>query len=271
MPELPEAETIRLKLIDKIKGLTISGLNIFEKKQFIGNFNRVIGSKIADIQRRGKILIIKLDNTFNILVHLKMSGRLLFHAKLFKPLKHTRIIINFVNGSFLEFNDVRKFGWIKIVDDQTINDTEFKRLGVEPLSGEFTKKYLKTILLKSSKAIKFILLDQEKIAGIGNIYACEVLFSAGIRPNKPGRNLSDREMNSLHKVIVSVLKKGIVYGGSSAKDGGYVQPDGRYGSYQEHFLVYQREGEFCINNCGERITKIKMGGRGTFYCSSCQK
>jgi len=183
------------------------------------------------------------------------------------PNKYTRVIISFNNGARLYFNDLRKFGWIKVISN--IKD-QILKLGPEPFSKEFTTEYLKKIFSKTAKAIKLVLIDQEKIAGIGNIYASEALFEAQILPKKPAKKLRELEIERLRDSIIFVLEKGIKYGGSSVADEAYRQVDGTKGQMQKHFMVYERKGKQCLR-CKAVIKKIRLGGRGTYYCPVCQK
>jgi formamidopyrimidine-DNA glycosylase len=269
MPELPEVETIKRGLASRLPRKKITQVLVLKPKSFIGNPKTVIGLTIKQLERRAKQLILKLSHEQNLVVHLKMSGQLLYKVKLTPPGKHTRVIIGFNDGSQLFFNDLRIFGWMKILSDEEVTKLK-QKLGPEPLEKEFTAAYLSKVLAKSSKAIKLILLDQEKIAGIGNIYANEALYLAKIRPTKPARELTNLEIINLKASIIEVLNKGIKYKGSSAKDEAYLQATGEKGSYQEHFLIYQREGEKC-HRCSNLIKRVNLSGRGTFYCPNCQK
>ncbi|MFC1710975.1 bifunctional DNA-formamidopyrimidine glycosylase/DNA-(apurinic or apyrimidinic site) lyase [Patescibacteria group bacterium] len=280
MPELPEVETIKRGLQTAIKGKKIADINVLNTNSFKGNSKKAIGSSVLEVKRRAKMLIIKLPEDL-LLIHLKMSGQLIFQPKNEKPEKlknkqkvlklpnkHTRVILKFTDGSKLFFNDIRKFGWIKILSPKDFM-LQTKSLGPEPLKKEFTSDYLKQIFTRSQRPIKLMLMDQTKIAGIGNIYASEALFMAGINPEKKVNTLKSKEIKALKKAVVKVLKKGIKYKGSSAQDKTYIQPTGEIGSYQHHFLVYQRNNKKC-KICARIIKRIKIGGRSTFYCNNCQ-
>ncbi len=269
MPELPEVETIKNKLSPNLKGKTILGIKVLKPHMFWGSPTQVEGQKIIKISRRAKMLVVHLQKRL-LVFHLKMSGQLLWEENNPDlPGKYTRIIFTFKNNSRLFFNDVRTFGWVKILTEK-----EFKaytdKLGPEPLGKEFTSSYLRTILKKSKRAVKQVLLDQSKIAGIGNIYANEALFLAGVYPQKESGRLTAREISRLYQAIRQVLVKAIKYQGSSAKDRGYKLPSGKLGSYQEHFLVYQQQDKNCPR-CQTKIKRIKTGGRSSFYCPKCQK
>jgi formamidopyrimidine-DNA glycosylase len=272
MPELPEVETIRLHLLPLIRGKRIVSIDVFEKKQFVGNSNWIVNSKIIDVQRYGKMIKVILSAGHTLFVHLKMSGQLLFFEKKPKQIPiHARIVITFSDHSVLIFNDTRKFGWFKVIDNsELLINNLLNKLGPEPFDEKFTDGYLRKIFSKSTKPIKIYLLDQTKIAGLGNIYANEALFKAGIKPTREAKSLTIKEITLLRKAIIEVLKAGIFHGGSSAKDGKYIRPDGSSGKYQHHFLVYQKEKKPCLQSCGSTIERINLGGRGTFYCPLCQ-
>lgn len=281
MPELPEVETIRRSLEKAIVGKRIVGVEVFFKKQFPDNPKEVIGKKILGIERRGKVLIINLSGQKSLLVHLKLSGQLIWAAKAGDktaaehpipflggrklPGKSTRVIIS-INGGKLFFNEIRKFGWIKVVKFNQLD--QLVKLGKEPFDEDFTEDYLRQVFSKTAKPIKLVLMDQEKIAGIGNIYANDALFEAKVHPERSANKLTGQQVAALKKAIILVLQDGLKAGGSSEIY--YVKPDGTRGSYQERFRVYRRDGQKC-RKCGTLIKRIKLNGRGTFYCPKCQK
>lgn len=277
MPELPEVETIRLQLCSKIVGKTIRAIDVLTKKQFIGDPQKIIGRQITNITRNGKILSFTLDQNLFLNIHLKLTGQLLYAKNgkkaLFNhkipftktnrlPASTTRIILRFTDGGSLFFNDLRKFGWFKI--------------GVKPekpksedvLSAKFTLDHFKTIVQQSKKPIKVLLMDQDKLAGIGNIYANDSLFIAKIHPLKKACLLSEIEVNHLYKAIIQVIKEALKLKGSS--DVAYLLPDASTGAYQNHFKVYGREDEPCLR-CGTIIKRLKHHGRSSFFCTKCQK
>ncbi len=283
MPELPEVETVKRVLSSKIINKTIKEIKILKQKLFHGNPKEIVGSKITGIERHAKVIFIKLSNGKFLMIHLKMSGQLVWVPKAgdqislghpipfsnnHLPGKTTHIIFS-IDGGKLFYNDLRQFGWIKVVDQKAV-EKEIKKFGPEPFSKKFITDYLKKNFSRSRKAIKLFLLDQNKIAGIGNIYANEALFEAGIKPLRPTNSLTEKEIEKLRKAIIKVLKEGIKYKGSSAADEAYIQPTGEKGSYQDHFRVYQRQKQKC-RKCGSLIKKIKIGNRGTFYCPRCQR
>jgi len=292
MPELPEVETIKRVLEKAIVGKTIKNIEVRKAKIFQGKPEEVIGRKIEKIERRGKMLIIKLSGDKALLVHFKLTGQMVWAEENSKfeirnskfvvlghpvpfagtelPAKTTHVIFE-IDGGKLFYNDLRQFGWIKVITNYELRITDYlKNLGPEPFDKEFTVEYLQRIFSRTSKPIKLVLMDQTKIAGVGNIYANEALFEAGILPLKPAKKLRNGEIKKLREVVIKVLREGIKYGGSSAKDEAYIKPTGEPGSYQQHFRVYQRAGEKC-RKCGTIIKRINLGGRGTFWCPKCQK
>ncbi|MEM5814913.1 MAG: DNA-formamidopyrimidine glycosylase [Candidatus Aenigmatarchaeota archaeon] len=266
MPELPEIETIKRYLEKDLIGRKISDVKILNKKSFIGDKKKILNSKILKIERRGKILVLKLNNDLNLIFHLKLTGQLIFSNFLRNSeiKKYTRVIFILDKG-LLIFNDARKFGWVKVLDDEDLNK-ELSKIGKEPFDLNF--KYLKEIFSKTKRPIKIVLMEQRKIAGLGNIYANEALFLARIHPLKPANKLKDNEIKNLLSAIKKVIKKAIKLQGTSFRF--YVKPDESKGSYQEEFLVYQRKDEKCLR-CKSKIKYIKIGSRGTFYCPRCQK
>jgi formamidopyrimidine-DNA glycosylase len=267
MPELPEIETIKRYLEKDLIGRKIKDVKILNKKSFFGDKKKILNSKILKIERKGKMLVFRLNNSLSLVFHLKLTGQLIFlnlAPELVLGKKYTRVIFILDKG-FLIFNDARKFGWVKVLDDKNLNK-ELSKIGKEPFDLNF--KYLKEIFWETKRPIKIVLMDQEKIAGLGNIYANEALFLAKIHPLKPANKLKDSEIKNLLLAIKKVIKKAIKLQGTSFRF--YVKPDESKGSYQEEFLVYQRKNEKCLR-CKSKIRYIKIGGRGSFYCSNCQK
>lgn len=277
MPELPEVETIRTQLADKLIGRKIVGVEVRLPKIWEGNKDDVVGQKIKDVRRRAKIIIIELDNGKNIVVHLKMTGQLIYDdgkgfttpipfAGTSLPAKTTHVILKLDKGT-LFFNDMRQFGWMKVVDKGQLDKIDGKH-GPDALGSDFTPEYLGKICGNWGRPIKLLLMEQSKIAGIGNIYANEALWKAGISPMKRGREVT--KIKELHDAIRKVLEMGVKYGGSSAADEAFVNAAGKPGKMQEHFVVYQKQKTKCPR-CGGTITVSRIGGRGTFFCPKCQK
>lgn len=279
MPELPEVETIKSFLLPKLIGKKISQVKILTKKQFIGDNKKILHQKIIDVKRYGKIISFHLSNNCYLNIHLKLTGELLFskdkNNPVFKeiipfantnlmPGKTTRIIIYFDDNRVLFFNDLRKFGWMKITAEPLIPK------GIDVLSPNFTLSYFEKIIQSSNKSIKLLLMDQEKITGIGNIYANDALFLAGVHPLRKSKTLNSSEATKLYQSLKKIIEQAIKNKGSSGADEAYILPDGTKGKHQRHFLVYQRENQPCPN-CRQLIKRIKQNNRSSFFCPSCQK
>jgi len=270
LPELPEVETIRRGLEKHLVGKKINELEILDLKLSKENLSHVKSVKVTTVRRFGKGLVIELDNEYSIAVHIKMTGQLIFkqNKQDILPDKHTRAIFKLENAAVLYFNDIRRFGWIKILKTDEVGRLPFfKNLGPEPFKN-LTPRYLQEISQKSNLPIKTLIMDQRKISGIGNIYANDALNLAKINPSRKAKFLTEKETNKLYLSILEVLNRGLKYGGSSEVN--YVNADGNKGKYQNHSFVYNREGENCLN-CGSKIKKTKVSGRGTYFCESCQK
>jgi len=304
MPELPEIETIKRGLQKSIIGKKIVDVQVLREKNFKGDKKKVIGKYVVGIKRRAKYLIIGLNkrrlksaNTNSLaaakfisrcdlflIAHMKMTGQLIVNGQWSMvnsqkdkkspydidklPNKYTRVIIEFKDGTRLFFNNLRAFGWIKIALRSRL-EALCSRLGPEPLSEDFTTGYLKKQFSKTRRAVKKVLMDQKVIAGIGNIYANEVLFCAGIDPRRRGKDVEKSDIKKLKKCIIDILKKAIDEKGSTASDDAFRGPGGERGKMQDYLKVYASEGEKCPK-CGGEIKKIKIGGRGTFFCPKCQ-
>jgi formamidopyrimidine-DNA glycosylase len=259
MPELPEVETIRRYLHDHIVGKTILKVEVLNEKSFIGNPSDVEGQKIIDTGRNGKVINMKLENNLYLNVHLKMSGQLIYSQE---PIRTTRVIIHFTDKTSLNFNDLRKFGWVKLTNEPDGTKSP------DVTRKEFTLEYFKGVIQKSRKPLKPLLLDQDKMAGIGNIYANDALFVAKLHPYRTANTLNENEITALHRAIIDIIQEGLDYGGTSASEV-YRRPDGAKGSYQDRFKVYDREGKPCLV-CGTPIIREKKFGRSSFYCPQCQ-
>ncbi|MCS7184108.1 MAG: bifunctional DNA-formamidopyrimidine glycosylase/DNA-(apurinic or apyrimidinic site) lyase [Patescibacteria group bacterium] len=263
MPELPEVETIKKYLEKLILNKKIVVIEVFNKNSLRGEKKLILGKKIKSLKRKGKLLVIELNNDYSIIIHLKMSGQLIYSNKR-ENLKYLRIVFK-LNKGYLFLNDLRKFAWIKIIKKDELKK-EMDKIGVDIFDLSF-KKFQK-LFKKSKQNIKSFLMNQKKISGIGNIYASEILFLAKINPLKKTNDLKDSEIKKLFFAIKKIIKKAIKYEGSSSRL--YLKPNQQKGSYQEHFLVYQRENENCYQ-CQSKIKRIKINNRSTFYCPNCQK
>lgn len=271
MPELPEVETIKRDLSRLIVGKRILDITTDVPKQVrpsLAIVKKAIGrTKIKKIARRAKLLQIFLSNNKILVIHLKLTGRLLVRKKDAPRDDWQHVTISLSGEKELRFADLRKFGWVKLVKDKQELEKILASFGPEPMDG-LTLGEFKKILAASRRPVKLVLMDQKKIAGIGNIYANDALFLARIDPRRPANKVTPQETKKLFQAIEKVLKAGIRYRGAS--DQYYLDALGRKGSYQDHFLVYQREGQKCFD-CQGKVKKIKLGGRGTFYCPQCQK
>jgi formamidopyrimidine-DNA glycosylase len=288
MPELPEVETIRLGLQKYLVCHKITAVNVKLRRIFSGDPQEIINSKIIKVERFGKGLVIEFENGYALAIHIKMTGQLIYNDLAFVknknmkispdkvgqiPNKYTHVIFTLDKGAMLYYNDIRQFGWLKILKkDEVKSLTFFKELGPEPIpsSGQkaLTFQQFEAILINSSLAIKPLVMDQKKIGGIGNIYANDGLFLAKIDPRRKAKDLSDKEKKKLFESLLEVLYRGLKYGGASEMT--YVNAFGEEGTYQNHFLVYGRKGKPCLN-CKSEVKRIVLGGRGTFFCESCQK
>ncbi|MBI5356572.1 bifunctional DNA-formamidopyrimidine glycosylase/DNA-(apurinic or apyrimidinic site) lyase [Candidatus Collierbacteria bacterium] len=282
MPELPEVETIRRQLERLIVGRTISSIEVFNPGSFRADQDSLIGRTITVVGRKGKVLIVGPDNLY---IHLKMSGQLEFIDKTISNIskkarpfpkrpglpraKHLRVVITFIDGSCLLFHDQRKFGWI--TDDPAVLPK-----GIDALDSKLTVKKLEEILQSSNRPIKTILLDQSKIAGIGNIYASEILWEAKINPANPAsKGLAFRAQGeTLIKAIREILYEAIRFGGSTMGDGLYQHVGGESGSYWSRRRVYDRGGQPCrrpaCRKIGAVIRKTAIAHRSTYWCPNCQ-
>ena len=278
MPELPEVETIKRKLTPDLVEKVISEVEILSPKNFVGNKNEVIGSKIISVDRYGKVLVFALSNKKFLNVHFKLSGQILFSKNADKatfkniipftkgnkmPANTTRVIIKFTDKSGIFFNDLRKFGWMKV------SEQPLKPKGTDVMSKEFTPKLIFLMTKKTRKPIKVLLMDQDLITGIGNIYANDSLFLAKIHPQRLSNSLTEKEIGLLYKTIKQTISEGIRDCGSSGADEAFILPDGSRGGHQRNFLVYQREKKPCIV-CKTIIKRIKHNGRSSFFCPKCQ-
>lgn len=274
MPELPEVETIVQGLSKVIIGKEIMEIIIREEKIIAypssSDFRKqLINKKIIGIRRRGKYILIMIEDELTLVIHLRMTGKLFIKPSDLTFDKHSHIIFRLDNAIDLRFNNVRKFGRMYLVDDNSWERAGgLDKLGPEPLDDDFTLGDFHKMLRKRKSNIKGLLLNQSFLAGLGNIYVDEALFRAGILPFRRTDTLKNREIERLYKGIRNVLKMGIKYGGTSFRD--YRNARGEKGSFQEKLLVYQREGKECPV-CGEEIVKEKVAGRGTHFCPHCQK
>lgn len=307
MPELPEVETLRLGLEKYLVGHKIEDVDVKVAGLFHGDPKSVIKAKIEGVRRFGKGLVIDLSNHHSLAVHVKLTGQLIFRdaSTRNKPLskkvgvslpgKFTHIIFTLDRGATLYYNDIRRFGWVKVVETNDLNSIPFfKDMGPEPPVAKIQKgrkildfKKFSEILSCANVPVKIVIMDQKRIGGVGNIYANDSLFMARVDPRRKSKDLSEAEKKKLYDAIEESLRKGLKYGGASELN--FVNALGQDGGYQNHMLVYGKKGEPCPN-CREKvgqqkgsdtapfarseahkIKRIELGGRGTFFCPKCQR
>ena len=270
MPELPEVETVRRSLERLILGQTIAAVEVREprlRRPLAPDFaTNLAGRVIRQIGRRGKYLQIGLDNGRIWLIHLGMTGQLVVGRPHESLLPHDHILIALGNGQCLRYNDTRRFGLMAVGSEEEV--ATWTGLGVEPLSPAFSTRYLWHKTRSTQRTIKDVLMDQRVIAGIGNIYASELLFRAGVRPARVAVTLSRQEVAQVVKAAKTVLREAIRHRGSSISD--YLDGEGQPGSFQERFRVYDRESQPC-RVCAMPIQREVRGGRSTFFCPTCQQ
>jgi len=274
VPELPEVESVRKGLNSTIKGQKIEQVDIFwdriiaepeDTEQFK---ERLKGQEFEEVKRRGKFLLFYLTKDVMI-SHLRMEGKYYLYEAGEPVTKHTHVIFHLSNGKELRYLDVRKFGRISLaVKGEEFNNSSLVKLGPEPIKEEFTLGLVHPFLSRRTKAIKSILLDQQLVVGVGNIYADEILYESYIHPEKPGNQLTETEEKKLHHAVISILEKAIQAGGTTIRS--YTNTFGENGNYQNQLKVYGKEGTPC-QRCGTLIEKIKVNGRGTHFCPYCQK
>ncbi len=288
MPELPEVETIRTGLAKLLPGRVVKDVWYDWDKSFpnapadVARF--LVGAKVQKIRRRAKVLIIELSGGWALIIHLKMTGQLIFVSQKQRfgaghpsqdmigelPAKSTRVVLDFTDGSKLYFNDQRKFGWMRLMPALEIPEIDFfKKVGPEPLEDDFTvDKFIGRLQRRKNSNIKAVLLDQTVIAGIGNIYADESLWSSKIHPSTLAGEIPKPKLVLLYNAIRDVLNLSIKKGGSTDKN--YLDAEGKKGSYLAFANVFRKEGQPCPR-CGTPIDKIRVAGRGTHICPHCQK
>ncbi|MDO8886553.1 bifunctional DNA-formamidopyrimidine glycosylase/DNA-(apurinic or apyrimidinic site) lyase [Candidatus Oleimmundimicrobium sp.] len=268
---MPEVETIKLQIKEEIKGKKIESVKVILDKPLKNTTTeefkqRVEGTFVKDVKRRAKILIIELSTGDSLLIHLKLTGRLLY-LKPEEPIeKHTHLVFNLSDGKQLRFWDLRQFGYVKIVSGKPEEAPELRELGPEALELGLDE-FRRLLAGKRSGKIKPLLMNQNFIAGIGNIYSDEMLFYAGIQPTRDVTTLTDGEIVKLHEGIKKILSAAVRYKGSSVDD--YVDLYGEQGDFVMYHKVYRRTGKPC-EKCGTPIKRIKLAGRSAHFCPKCQ-
>lgn len=274
MPELPEVESIRRSLAGRLAGCRIQEVEILLPRQIKwpdphGFSARLMGHRIAGLKRKGKYLLFVLDNGDYLVIHLRMTGRLLYAPDGLVQDAYARILFHLEGGAVLIYADTRTLGAVYAMKaDELWRIKGLAEMGPEPLTDEFDAVYLQETLKGKKVKIKSFLLNQKFIGGIGNIYADEALFLAGIHPLRSAGSLSAGEAEVLRQAVNKVIGDGIAEGGTTFRD--YIDGDGKKGHHQENLFVYHRQGMPC-RNCGTCIEKIVVGGRGTHFCPRCQK
>lgn len=304
MPELPEVETIRMGLEKTIVGRTIKSVEVRLPKivsvgpATVSNLRKnnpaaaakfkkiLIGQKIVGVKRRAKMLLLDLSGPYTLLVHLKMTGQLIFAKKterktmkifnlvgsrrLLLPHQYTHVVFHFTDGGKLYYNDLRQFGYLRLVPDRQIEDVrELRDCGPEPLAQDFTLDYLKQKAKSRARlAVKLFLIDPKVVAGIGNIYSDEILYCAALHPTRRVQSLPLRDWRRLLRCVPKVLREAIRCHGSSVGD--YFRVDGSEGTYGSKHRVYGRGGQKC-RRCQSVIKTVKLGGRTGSFCPKCQK
>lgn len=281
MPELPEVETLKRRLNEVLPGKTIAQVEVLHPKSFLGQVEELIGSSIGKVDRRAKVLTFQLSNHDYLMTHLKMTGQLIVVGANQRvggghpnadwvqalPSKHTRIQYTFTDQTKLFFNDQRIFGWMRLVNQATL-DQELAKYGPDIIDPQVTAEYLVNQFKRRSIPIKQALMDSSIVAGVGNIYACEALFAAKISPLRPAKSLTQPEIANLLTNCQRIILRAIQLGGTTF-DGKYVDINGLAGGFQNELQVYGQAGRPCPV-CHRPIQKIKLGGRGTYYCAHCQ-
>lgn len=272
MPELPEVETIARGLHAALVGHTIADVKVLWTRSILAPApdvfaRRLCGQTVKDVGRRGKWVVITLAGGDTLLVHLRMSGRLVVESGACLDNRHLRALFMLDDGRRLSFIDPRKFGRLWLGSDPA---EVLGQLGPEPLADEFTATRFKAMLADQRRRIKPLLLDQRFLAGLGNIYSDEVLWRAHIHPLRPAHTLTSAEARRLHGAIQAVLRAAIAGGGTTLADTAYRRTDGQTGAFAEQLAVYGRAGEPCPR-CGATIERITLGRRGTHFCPHCQR
>lgn len=287
MPELPEVETVRIGLSQFLPGKQIQQVKHDWPKGFpnaAADVERfLVDARITGVRRRAKVLLIDLDTAYTLIIHLKMTGQLVYRGDQERfgaghpndslvgelPDKSTRVIFTFSDGSKLFFNDQRKFGWVRLMPTAEVENLDFfQKVGPEPLAADFTAdQFAQRLMRRAKSGIKAVLLDQTVIAGVGNIYADESLWGAKIHPLARVQDVPKHKLTALYEALRATLALSIEKGGST--DRNYVNAEGKRGSYLSFAHVFRREGQPCPR-CGTTIVKTRVAGRGTHLCPHCQ-
>lgn len=287
MPELPEVETVRRGLERLIVGKAVKSAKCIDSPKSFPNADAdvaqfLVGAAITAVKRRAKVLLIEMDTQYTLVIHLKMTGQLVFVGKERwggghpsdslvggLPDRFTRVVLEFTDGAHLYFNDLRKFGWMKLYPTLEVPNINFmQRVGPEPLEDSFTsKEFIPRVRRRNNTSVKAAILDQTVLAGVGNIYADESLWGAKVHPATRVKDVTDAQLAALLEQIKYVMNLSLKHGGSTDKN--YVDAEGNKGSYLKFANVFRREGQTCPR-CGAEIMKLRVAGRGTHICPICQ-
>lgn len=274
MPELPEVETIRRQLAPLLVGRRFERVSINDPRLTrphdpAGVAAELEGEQVASVDRRGKYLVVRFRSARSLLIHLRMTGSLAYApAGILRDDPHRRAVVTLDNGADVAYRDVRRFGTWLLLEPEELEPYLAARIGAEPLEPGFTVGFLAARLSGRRAPIKAALLDQRTVAGLGNMYADEALWHAGVHPLRPAGAITTAELRALRRALRRTLETGIAREGATLRD--YSTPDGGRGAMQDELEVYGRDGEPC-ERCGSPIEKIRAGGRGTWYCPSCQR
>jgi len=277
MPGLPEVETIRRDLEKEVVGRRVKSVEVLGERSVRRHDRdelrvRLEGRKVVAVRRAGKYLLLDLDGSDVLVIHLGMSGQLLRAKNAKEPLdRHTHVVVTFTQGGQLRFVDPRTFGemFVASLDGLTEQVPDLAHLGFDPLEDVMSWDRFGRLLAQRRVALKTLLMDQKFVAGIGNIYSDEILFAAGLRYDRPSDSLTSQEVRRLYRALVETLTEAVKHRGSSLADEQYRDLFGEIGDYQGQHQVYGREGQAC-RRCRHVITRLKVGGRSTFFCASCQ-
>ncbi len=273
MPELPEVETVCRSLRPHLLGQKISRIEVLEPRLRarvdVAALEQLVGRKIIEIERKGKYILIRLDRGKVWVFHLGMSGKLICVAANAARRKHDHIVVRLNDGNEFRYHDPRRFGISLVTTTEALGElAQLRRLGVEPFDPELTGAYLFHFSRSSRRRIRDLLLDQQIIAGLGNIYANEVLFLTGVKPTARAYRLTRKQVQLIAQTIPHLLRRAIRWCGTSFSD--YRDADDKRGTFQNHLRVYDRDGQTC-RVCPSLIKRIALGNRSAFYCPSCQK
>lgn len=275
MPELPEVETVMRALKRFVEGRAVTGIKThIAKLRYPIDFSALDGTfpnRIEEIRRRAKYMIVVLDNAHGLLIHLGMTGSFRLESIRTERQKHDHVEFFLEGDEVLRYNDPRRFGFIQVVDlpDSAGEPAELPKLAPEPLTSAFDVAWLRNVCQRSKKPVKNLIMDNAMVVGVGNIYASEALFRAGIRPSRPANSLNPQRITRLHRAIIEVLQEAIEAGGTTIIN--FTSINSQEGYFARQLNVYNRAGKTCLK-CGRaRIRRTVMAGRSTFFCAVCQR